>query len=803
MKIKNKISLSFLFIFFGLMIIVGLGMGYFSYQAIQVESYKNLTIIGHTQAEIIDHHFKEKKEDMEIMVRDPLFEELLNSSTPSQEAVAQAEKKLNIIKNGQAEYKDVFLVDPQGETMASTQKKEGDEVYDPMSPLIAFPRENKKSYVENIVHKEENKNEFYSLLSSPVISEEDGRFLGVMITEIDLEGIYEILKTPGGKNNTKKSYLVNKKGELLNPIPFTDEGGVLGRIETNDNINTCFSKDRRSGTIKSNFFLKAFNNIIIEDSYLLSQGINFFQYNDHRGENVLGTHANIPENNWCLIITEDKNALLSSLSRFMFIYFLLAILCLLIYFLLTYLASIMITKPISSLQRGVKQIAKGDINYDIRIKSKDELGSLSRSLAKMINSIKETKEKTEKRMEQQAKKMKQKTKETENQRKAILNVLEDVEEEKEKFQKEKDKTEAVLHSIGDGVLVVDRNLNVVVFNEMAVKISGYGKDEIIGKKYNQLLKFVDEADADKNNDAFIEKAMETGKIQEMPAKTVLIAKDGKQVPVADSASPLKDKEGDIKGCVVVFQDVTKEREIDKAKTEFVSLASHQLRTPLSSINWYAEMLMDGDAGKLTKEQKEFLSEIYKGNQRMVNLVNSLLNVSRLELGTFAVDPEKVNVEKMINETLKELKQTTSEKDIKIVKNIKKKFSNYQADPNLLRIIIQNLLSNAVKYTPEKGKVKIDLNKESNGDMKFSVADNGMGIPKGQQSEIFKKLFRADNVKQTDAQGTGLGLYIVKSIVDYTGGKIWFTSTKGKGTTFHVVMPKKGMQRKEGEKKLGE
>jgi PAS domain S-box-containing protein len=802
MKIKNKISLSFLFIFFGLMSMVGVALGYFSYQVLQVEAYGKLNITAESQAQTITSYLEKYKEDINIFAQDPIFKTLLADS--SSKIFTQATKKLKVVQEEQSEYYRIYILDKQGQVVASSQKElQGQDKSN--LPLFTAPLLNKTIYTGNLVRGGPGGNILRSPVSAPIISDQTGEFLGVLAADINPEKLYQALETSNKWKGTEEMFLVNEQGKLLSPTTYLKNKHILKTEINNKNTKSCFKNDSPGATTKEESLLRPriFNQRIADILDLYFPNKNMVGYQDYRGEEVLGTHAAIPGTNWCLIAKINKNELLANSSRLIFIYFSLLVLCLLIYFLFTYLISKIITRPIEQLRMGVKQIEKGDLDYKIETSSKDEIGDLAHSFSQMLKSIKKSGEEADKKVKQQTKEIQQRAEEMERQRKAILNVLEDVEEEKEKFQKEKDKTEAVLHSIGDGVLVVDKDLNVVVFNEMAVKISGYGKDEIIGKKYNQLLKFVDEADTDKNNNTFIEKAMETGEIQEMPAKTVLIAKDGKQVPVADSASPLKDKEGNIKGCVVVFQDVTKEREIDKAKTEFVSLASHQLRTPLSSINWYAEMLMDGDAGELTKEQEEFLGEIYKGNQRMVDLVNALLNVSRLELGTFAVDPKKVNVEKMINETLKELKPTTSEKNIKIVKNIKKKFSNYQADPNLLRIIIQNLLSNAVKYTQEKGKVKIGLDKENNGDMKFSVADNGMGIPKGQQSEIFKKLFRADNVKQTDAQGTGLGLYIVKSIVDYTGGKIWFTSAKGKGTTFHVVLPKKGMQRKEGEKKLGE
>lgn len=252
--------------------------------------------------------------------------------------------------------------------------------------------------------------------------------------------------------------------------------------------------------------------------------------------------------------------------------------------------------------------------------------------------------------------------------------------------------------------------------------------------------------------------------------------------------------------LLVGRDVTKEREIDRAKTEFISLASHQLRTPLASINWYAEMLADGGAGKLNKTQKQYLDEIYAGNQRMVGLVNTLLNVSRLELGTFIVEPKLTNIIELADGVILEMKPQAEGKEVSVITKFNKDLAELLIDPNLIRIVLQNLISNAVKYTREKGKVWVAIDKDKE-DVVITVKDNGLGIPEAQKDKIFTKLFRADNVKKTAIEGTGLGLYIVKSIIEHAGGTVSFTSQENKGTTFTVTFPLKGMEKKEGTREL--
>lgn len=367
------------------------------------------------------------------------------------------------------------------------------------------------------------------------------------------------------------------------------------------------------------------------------------------------------------------------------------------------------------------------------------------------------------------------------------------------LEEEKDKTKAILYGIADGVFAVDKDLKITMFNQGASDISGYSAKEAIGKKYDQVLKFSNEKTG-KPESQFIEETISKGEINKMPNYTVLTCKDHEQVPVADSSAPLKNQDGNVIGCVVVFTDVTRERAVDKAKSEFVSLASHQLKTPLSTINWYVEMILDGDAGKLNKGQEEFVREVYKSNQRMVGLVNALLNVSRIELGTLSVDPKPTNLVDLAKDVVDELEPRIHQKKQHLLINCEKDLPRVNVDPKLMRIVFQNLLSNAVKYTSDKGKIDLSLTKD-NSNLLFKVKDSGYGIPRGQQSHIFTKLFRADNIKEKETDGTGLGLYIVKSIIDEYGGRIWFESVENKGTTFNVTVPLTGMKEKAGLKRL--
>ena len=633
---------------------------------------------------------------------------------------------------------------------------------------------------ENIIKSLQKEESFFSQpyfsesFQSPAINiyspiRLESKMIGVLKLVISLEPIYAITTDYSGLRKTGETFIVSRDGLVLTPLKFQPEAALSLNI---GNIHqACFENKNRPGL-----------------------------HEDYRGKKVEGVSSYMRSMDWCFLAEIDKEELDKHLTeglvgRISVAFTLIIVLTIIV----GRFSARTITRPLEKLRKDANIIEAGNYNHKAGSEDKDEIGDLSRAFDKMTSAIKKSRAEIDRKVKEQTEEIVQKQKLLSDQQKAVLNVLEDVEEEKNNVAKERDKIDAILHSIGDAVFAINNKLEITMFNEIAENISGYKEKEVLGKLYNKILKFVNEKDG-KANDSYIEKVIKTGEPQEMPRNINLIKKTGEQVPVADSASPLRGQGGEVSGAVVVFRDVEKERAIDKAKTEFVSLASHQLRTPLTSINWYAEMVLSGDAGKLTPDQKSYLEEIYKGNQRMVSLVNSLLNVSRLELGTFVVEPKNIDIRKLADQEIKALLPQTKKKNITIIKKYDKKLTNYKADAKLLAMVFQNLLSNSVKYNNEGGEVSLEIKKREH-DVQIIVKDNGFGIPKKQHKNIFTKLFRADNVRQMDTECTGLGLYIIKEIVTQAGGNIKFESEEGKGTTFYVSLPLEGMKKKAGTKTL--
>ena len=292
---------------------------------------------------------------------------------------------------------------------------------------------------------------------------------------------------------------------------------------------------------------------------------------------------------------------------------------------------------------------------------------------------------------------------------------------------------------------------------------------------------------------------------------VYARKDKTKFPVAIKVSPVV-IDNKIIGAVEVFRDITKERQVDKAKSEFISLASHQLKTPPTVIKLLTERILGGEIGRLTKKQKEYINDIRFSNQRMIDIVNMLLDASHIELGTFKIELKEKDICLVVKNILHDFEPIFNKKQLAINQLYPKNSKLVLLDESLFRMIINNLLVNAISYTPQGGSITVECRQITGGQVlgqvflgkdsfAIIITDTGYGIPKADYHRLFTKFFRADNVRQKQTDGTGLGLYIIKSIIDNIGGLLWFCSQENKGTTFYVVIPMTGMRAKAGNKDL--
>lgn len=241
-------------------------------------------------------------------------------------------------------------------------------------------------------------------------------------------------------------------------------------------------------------------------------------------------------------------------------------------------------------------------------------------------------------------------------------------------------------------------------------------------------------------------------------------------------------------------------EMDATKDEFVSMASHQLRTPLTSVKGYISMVLEGDVGEITKDQRQLLEEAFTSSERMVHLIGDFLNVSRLQTGKFIIDTHVCDLAKVIEQEVEGMRQIASTHKIKITYKMPARFPQLYLDENKIRQVIMNFIDNAIYYSPDSKEIKVTLNVED-GDAVFCVIDKGMGVPLAVQKKLFTKFFRAENARRQRPDGTGIGLFLSRKVIDGHSGRLIFESTEGKGSTFGFRLPIKKLSIAESQQKI--
>lgn len=349
------------------------------------------------------------------------------------------------------------------------------------------------------------------------------------------------------------------------------------------------------------------------------------------------------------------------------------------------------------------------------------------------------------------------------------------------------KDQAILSSIGDGVFVIDPSGKIILFNKAAELICGFTAAKAIGQQYQNILHFYHEKTGEPAH-SFILSALK-GTPAEMDQYTLLKRQDGSSLPVADSAAPVVDASGNLSGAVVVFRDISRERQLEKTKDEFLSIASHELRTPMGAIRANTAMMLEGDYGKVNKNLVEPITDVHTSAVRLVDLVNDMLNASRIEAGRMKFTLGNHDIQELLRQAIANLIPLGKEKGLKITLEPSKS-RNVQVDPDKLVEVIVNLVGNALKFT-NKGNITIAAHLQKDL-VSISVSDTGIGIAAEEQTKLFGKFSQVSSQQAGKPIGTGLGLYISREIVRKMGGELWLDhSEPGKGSTFSLTVPSSG------------
>lgn len=398
-----------------------------------------------------------------------------------------------------------------------------------------------------------------------------------------------------------------------------------------------------------------------------------------------------------------------------------------------------ITRPIEEMRQRTMQIARGDYSGQVQIYGDDELGQLAA---------------------------------------AVNDLSVRVEESQELTESERRRLDSVLGYMTDGVLATDRRGRITIVNEMATDFLNLENDQIVGKSILDIL--------DLRGSVTLRDLLEN-----QDPEVLDLSNDEQDLILHASFALIQRESGFISGLVCVLHDVTEQQKIDQDRKRFVSNVSHELRTPLTSMKSYIEALVDG-AWKDPNVAPNFLKVTQEETDRMMRMINDLLNLSRMDLGTARLDKEYVNLNELFNHILDRFDMILkngekSEKNYTIKRDFTRRDIWVEVDTDKIQQVLDNIMNNAIKYSPDGGVITCRL-VETHNHVIMSITDQGLGIPKEAISHVFDRFYRVDKARSRAQGGTGLGLAISKEMVQMHGGRIWVESREGEGSTFYISLP---------------
>ena len=443
--------------------------------------------------------------------------------------------------------------------------------------------------------------------------------------------------------------------------------------------------------------------------------------------------------NWRVLVSQPTSLAFSEVTKFTKIILSFTLISCLVVIAIALVVSHRIVTPIQQVTGAARAIGRGEFDQEIQVTSSDEVGILAEEFNSMRWNLKS----------------------------AV-----------EKLTEEEKKMTAIVNSIAEGLILVDSNNRILHINPAAERLLDLSQDSI-DKDITKLIQ----------NDELIqiEQAPSKNEDANFVSEITLIHHDEKLV-LRTIASPFLDENGQTLGTVYLFDDITREKEIDQMKSDFISLVSHELRTPLTSIIGFVSFILDGKAGSINERQRNSLARVQRQSKRLAALINDLLDISRIESGRIQMEQAPISVLEIVTHRLEEIRPQADEKSIQLDLTAPESVPTILGDEARMGQVFTNLIGNAIKFTPNNGEVSIKVEADGNL-LHVEVIDTGPGIPPEERQKIFDKFYQLSDISTRQQGGSGLGLSISKSIIEAHGGKLWIDDgNQGKGSNFQFVLP---------------
>jgi len=414
-----------------------------------------------------------------------------------------------------------------------------------------------------------------------------------------------------------------------------------------------------------------------------------------------------------------------------------------------------VARPIEALHTAATEFGKGNLSYRARVESHDEIGDLAQSFNTTAD--------------------------------ALAKTVASLKNEEQVITAERNKLSLILGGITNAVIAVDLDRKIILFNKAAEELTGRAADTVFGKPVPETI-HVFEGDKEINADEYCPSGAEgvDGPVFDKKDLRMQDAK-GREHYVNLVAGRIREGKSIGLGCILTFQDITREYLMDKTKREFVSIAAHQLRTPLTGMSWTIEALLTDAKGALNDVQKQLIERGRDTVRTMIGLVNDLLDVSRIEEGKFGIAIQRLDIGPVLENVLVVMRKEAAKKGVELKEELPSALPQLDIDPNKVEFVLNNIIDNAIKYTPKDGRVTVRAEIQAK-EFVISVQDTGIGIPAAEYDRVFTKFFRSKKAVTSFTDGSGLGLYVAKNIMDQLHGRVMFESKEGEGTTFRIMLP---------------
>ncbi len=739
MKIAAKISLSFL-VTGVILTTAGATVFYMiARNALHNEIVQHLDTTSQSRKNHIETYLRMLEISVSQLSKSTILESFLKTVKDDprrKEAFEAAMQRLKRTKEVNSSIYEFLLLDKNGMVVASSGET---GIGRDKSADAYFTGGQKGVYIKDAYYSEVIKRPLIGT-AAPVTDSQTGELLGVLAARVELDDLNRITTDRTGLGKTGEIYIVNKHGYMITPSRFLQGTFLKKKIDT-QNYRACVLKHDEA---------KEHPPEIIGT--------------DYTGDVTLGTHACIPKMQWSLLTEINLDEANAPLRMMLAVALAIIFLVPLAAWLAGVIVSSAITAPIHRLHRGTEIIGSGDLDHKVGTPARDEIGQLSRAFDTMTDDLKKkiisidmlNKEITERKQAQKA------------------------------LKEAKAFTESTLNAITDIFYSFDLSGKFLSWNKTFSRVSGYSDQELSSKKPTD---FFSGEDIKRIAEA-VERIYKEG-TSKVEANFVL--KDGRQIPFEFTGSILKDSKGNIIGFSGTGRDLTERKDAEKkvaeameAKSKFLSMVSHELRTPMTAIKEGIGIVLDGSAGSINEEQKDFLDTAKRNVDRLSRLINDVLDYQRLEAGRTTFVMKRGSIGALVDDVVKVMLPAARGKNLALETRIEPGLPDTFFDMDKLTQVLINFINNAVKFT-DTGSVSVAASRDADS-IVVSVTDTGVGIKEEDIPKLFQDFSQLDEGRARKNGSTGLGLAISKKIIEGHHGDVWVESEPGKGSEFKLTIP---------------